>query len=201
MAVFTVNTTADLMNSLDVVTTLREAIEAANNSPGEDTILFELEPGQQTITLDPTLGTLEITDSVNIVGKDVGISFDISDSDSPNLELGVFKDADQITVQGDGSFDIFTISAENNVSAEPNVTFKSLTISEGVDAIQVNDGNLTVIDSILRNSSDGIESDADNSKITVINSIFADNTDGIDIDGNNTNLEVFRSFFVGHSDD
>ena len=168
MAVFTVNTTADGMNSFGVGTTLRQAIEAANNSPGEDTILFELEPGEQTITLDPTLGTLEITDSVNIVGKDVGISFDISDSDGPNLELGVFKYANQITVQGDGSFDIFTISAG------ANVTFKSLTISEGEDGIQVDDGNLTVIDSILiGNSSDGINSDADNSKITVSNSIFA----------------------------
>ncbi|NEO80874.1 right-handed parallel beta-helix repeat-containing protein [Moorena sp. SIO4G3] len=181
MAVFTVNTTADEINTNDGLTSLREAIEGANNSPGEDTILFELEPAEETITLEPILGTIEIIDSVTILGKD-------ADQITSNTFFG--EDADQITVEGDGgSFDIFTIS--NGA----NVTVTNLTISEGEDGIQVNDGNLEVIDSILTgNDSDGIDIQGNNTNLNVLGSSFTNNkSDGIHIDGDNSTVLVRNS--------
>ncbi|NEO48273.1 MAG: CSLREA domain-containing protein [Moorea sp. SIO4A3] len=181
MAVLTVNTTADEINPNDGITSLREAIETANNSPGEDTILFELEPDEQTITLELILGTLEITDSVTIVGED-------ADQITSNTFFG--EDADQITVEGDGgSFDIFTIS--NGA----NVTVTNLTISEGEDGIQVNDGNLEVIDSILTgNDSDGIDIQGNNTNLNVLASSFTNNrSDGLHIDGDNSTVLVRNS--------
>ena len=49
--------------------TLRAAVAAANASFGTDTIDFHLQPsGAQTLTLDPTLGAITITDPVTIDG-------------------------------------------------------------------------------------------------------------------------------------
>ena len=63
---FEVTTTADTVDSLDGVTSLREAIEAANATPGLDTITFNIPGGGvQTILLS---SQLTVTDSIFISG-------------------------------------------------------------------------------------------------------------------------------------
>ncbi len=66
-AIITVNSTADVMDDSDGVTTLREAINQANADNGEDLIVFDrsLFSTAQTITLN--LGELDITHNVSII--------------------------------------------------------------------------------------------------------------------------------------
>ncbi len=65
-SIISVNSTADVVDSNDGVTTLREAINFANTSADEDSIVFDssLFASGQTITL--SLGELNITHSLNI---------------------------------------------------------------------------------------------------------------------------------------
>lgn len=68
-SVFVVNTTDDhddgIANAVD--TTLREAMQAANNHPGHDTILFNI-PGNGVRTISPRSGLPPISDEVTIDG-------------------------------------------------------------------------------------------------------------------------------------
>ncbi|MEO1687663.1 MAG: hypothetical protein AAFU61_07140, partial [Pseudomonadota bacterium] len=87
MATFIVTTNADGDGGGE--TTLREAIAAANASPGADVIEFASDPfnrgeGSNTIRLRGDLGSLVITDSVTIDATSVGgitISGDSSGND------------------------------------------------------------------------------------------------------------------------
>ena len=77
MATLTVNTTADVVDATDDVTSLREAINATNAMPGADHIVFDFgndDPG--TILLNS--GQLEITDELTITGECIfNIRFDV----------------------------------------------------------------------------------------------------------------------------
>src|SRR4029077_8129658 len=60
---------------------LRQAISQANSNAGDDTIAFDSKVFKtpQTITLDPTLGQLELTDTTgtaSIVGPKKGVTVD-----------------------------------------------------------------------------------------------------------------------------
>jgi hypothetical protein len=67
LAVLTVDTDQDVVDFNDGVTSLREAIFAANVVPGADEIVFDLGAGPKTILL--TQGELKITDSLTITGS------------------------------------------------------------------------------------------------------------------------------------
>jgi CSLREA domain-containing protein len=71
-SIYWVNTTADTVDSDPRVTSLREAIQAANDTPGvPDVIKFT--PGLHgTITLDSTRGELDVTDDLTILGPGAG---------------------------------------------------------------------------------------------------------------------------------
>ena len=106
MATFTVNSTADNTIVGDGLTTLREAIEAANTTSGVDSIVFDATvfAGAQTITLAPALGQLQISDSLSIFG-----------TGQSNL-----------TIDADGNSRVFQI---DDIPA--SVTFDGLTITNG----------------------------------------------------------------------
>lgn len=168
MAKFTVTTTSDIIDANDGVLSLREAIIAANDSQGADKIDFDLGTGQQTIALDDSLGTLQITDKVQIVGS---------------------TEADDLIISGDSSFDIF------NVDNGADVTLKNLTISGGSDGIQVDDGSLTVDNSIIiGSSSEGIDFNANDSELTVTDTVISEtDSEGIEIDGDGNQISIKSS--------
>lgn len=114
MAEFKVTTAADVVNSSDGVTSLREAIESSNTTIGKDTITFDESLLGSTIVLDS--GELSIADDTTIIG------------------LGV----DQLTIDGDAkgdgrSFDdsrIFNIDG-GATGADLDVAISDLTIANG----------------------------------------------------------------------
>jgi hypothetical protein len=67
LATFTVNSNLDNTIS-DAFTTLREAVLAANQFAGNDIIQFASNLNGGTINLNPNLGSLVVTNPVNIVG-------------------------------------------------------------------------------------------------------------------------------------
>ncbi len=70
LATFLVDTGLDVIDAADGFTSLREAIIAANDSPGRDEIRFVpfLSETEDIPTLNLALGQLEITDEVDILG-------------------------------------------------------------------------------------------------------------------------------------
>jgi hypothetical protein len=88
LATLTVDTDQDLVDFNDGVTSLREAIFAANIVPGADEIVFDLGDGPKTILL--TQGELKITDSLTITGSGAELlTVDASGNDpTPNEDNG-----------------------------------------------------------------------------------------------------------------
>ncbi|MEM6438703.1 MAG: hypothetical protein AAF763_03250 [Pseudomonadota bacterium] len=131
MALFTVTTNAD--GEAGSETTLREAIAAANASPGLDVIEFEPDrfnrgEGSNTIRLDRAFGTLEITDSVIIDGTSVGgITITADSADNDVLTEDGWTDI-QATPQAD-LFDNFRVMIVSGDSEE--TTLRNLTITGG----------------------------------------------------------------------
>jgi predicted outer membrane repeat protein len=89
LAVLTVDTDQDVVDFNDGVTSLREAIFAANILPGADEIVFDFgHDGPATILL--TQGELKITDSLTITGSGAELlTIDASGSDpTPDVDDG-----------------------------------------------------------------------------------------------------------------
>ena len=96
LAMTTVDTVADVVDQNDGVTSLREAILAANSAAGSDKIVFDtalFASGPATILL--TQGEFAITDSLTIHGPGADVlSIDASGSDpTPALNNGDGKRA------------------------------------------------------------------------------------------------------------
>ncbi|MDF5727585.1 MAG: CSLREA domain-containing protein [Rhizonema sp. PD38] len=144
-AIFTVNSTADVVDDSDNVMTLREAINQANNNQGESLIVFERSvfTNPQTITLN--LGELNITHNLDII--------------APHDTL---TGMDLVTVSGNKASRVFEIGTD------VTVTLSGLIIADGrvrVDNSQgsrvaidngggiKNNGALTLDSSIVSNSS------------------------------------------------
>ncbi|MDF5712884.1 MAG: right-handed parallel beta-helix repeat-containing protein [Rhizonema sp. NSF051] len=144
-AIFTVNSTADVVDDSDNVMTLREAINQANNYQGESLIVFErsLFANPQTITLN--LGELNITHNLDII--------------APHDQL---TGMDLVTVSANKASRVFEIGTD------ATVTLSGLIIADGgirVDNLQgsrvaidngggiKNNGALTLDSSIVSNNS------------------------------------------------
>lgn len=123
----TVNSTADVVDQSDGVTTLREAINQANANRGEDTIVFDPSVFTgQAITLN--LGQLNITDSLNINGSING----------------------QITINGNKASRVFEISSQATVNLSGLMIINGVTADKG-GAI-FNAGTLVIENSTLSNN-------------------------------------------------
>ncbi|GAA6614844.1 beta strand repeat-containing protein [Scytonema sp. NUACC26] len=124
---FIVNSTADVLDENDGVTTLREAIIQANAIAGLDAILFdELEfASEQTITL--SLGQLSITDSLTIDG------------------------GNRVTVSGNDTSRVFEIGAGATVTLSGLDIANGRVVNDNGGGIY-NSGSLTLDKSTVRNS-------------------------------------------------
>ncbi len=73
---YVVNTTSDAVFAGPGLVSLREAIDRANAEPGAQTITFDpaVFAAPRTITLDPALGTLNVTQALTIAGPQAGVT-------------------------------------------------------------------------------------------------------------------------------
>lgn len=152
---FIVDSIADVVDSNDGVTTLREAIDSANAIAGFDSIVFDssLFSSEQTIGLN--LGQLNITDSLSI--------------NAPEF----------VTVSGNKASRVFEIAAGATVNLSGLIIADGKVIDDNGGGIK-SSGNLTLENTIVRNnfaedgSGGGIYNTGEN--LTVINSAIIDNT-------------------------
>ena len=166
-----VNSSADVINANDGVLTLREAINTANAKLGSDRIIVNAD----TINLNPDLGSLNITEDLQITGA---------------------------AIRGGGpSFDVFTV---NNGAS---LVLENANISGAQDAIQVENGNLTLLNSTLENNQDdAIDFNSSNGKLTVNNVLIRNNGVaevaslgvGIEVDGSNNDISITNVTITGN---
>lgn len=95
LTTFTVDTLIDVVDAGDGVTSLREAIEAANGQSGADTIQFA-SSANGTLTL--TLGELNITDTLTIEGN--GANQTVLDANGRSRVLHFEAATGDLTLQG-----------------------------------------------------------------------------------------------------
>ncbi|MEM8865832.1 MAG: choice-of-anchor Q domain-containing protein [Planctomycetota bacterium] len=156
LAVITVDTDLDVVDPADGVTSLREAVFAANAVAGADEIVFDFGvDGPVTILLDQ--GQLEITDSLTITGDGA----DLLTIDAGNGADGLFATSD-----GHRIFDIVDLGTSLTL---PSVTIEGMTLTGGdISTLEIDpifngfggairsEGDLSVIDSVItRNSASG----------------------------------------------
>jgi len=156
LATYTVDILQDQDDGVNVNgTSLRDAIEAANNNSGADTIVFK--PSLNGAVINLTLGDLTIESDLTITGNK----------------------SNRVSISGSGQFRVFSISSSAN-----NVTLSGLKIingnSGGPGGIYNYARNLSIFDSeILNNQGSygaGIYNEYTGSKLTLINSTVAYNT-------------------------
>ncbi len=116
LATITVNTDLDVNDENDGLTTLREAVEAANPSGG-DSINFALNPNS-TIALDSALGEIAFNKSLTIDGGTLGLTIDAGGG--TNGMVG----------NGDG-FRIFNITDTTSGASPPEVTMIGMKLTGG----------------------------------------------------------------------
>ncbi len=76
LATFVVSTAADIVDAGDGVTSLREAIQLANNQAGDDTITFDPAAFADATTIDLQLGELSVAETLVITGPDANLTID-----------------------------------------------------------------------------------------------------------------------------
>ncbi|HJT82648.1 MAG TPA: choice-of-anchor Q domain-containing protein, partial [Chthoniobacterales bacterium] len=143
-ATITVNTTTDpagfnpniTVSQLTSTVTLRDAVNAANNTPGNDEIVFPPEMGGQTIYL-----------------TQIGLA-----TDSPDTQQSALNVTSNVVIHGSGVILIKDPSVYPlrlfNVTSNGNLTLENLTLQGGADRIGgavLNDGVLTVLSSTIKN--------------------------------------------------
>ncbi|MBW3539574.1 MAG: right-handed parallel beta-helix repeat-containing protein, partial [Planctomycetes bacterium] len=176
---FTVDTTADVVDNTDGLTSLREAVAAANLDPGPDAIVFAT---GLTGTVALTSGELAITDHLAIYGPG----------------------ADVLTVSGGGVSRIFNIAAGVTVSIDALTLTAGQTTGNG-GAI-VNAGTLSIAESTISgsNSPAGGGGIYNTGTLTVTSSTFFGNSaTGATGDGgaiyNTGDATIINSTFSGNS--
>ncbi len=163
---FVVTTTDDIVNANDGLTSLREALDYANSTPGADTITFGgpvfTDANPDTITLQ--LGQLNVTDSVTISGTG----------------------ATSLTIDGDNSSRVFYLY---NGAATLDITLSGMTITGGNAStgggIVDFDENLTLVDSVVTGNTSsgkggGLWADGFNMTLTIRRTEISNNTAGDD---------------------
>jgi hypothetical protein len=113
LAAFTVNSLLDSMNATDGVTTLREALAAASQNPGADTIQFA-----------PSLTALG--------SATIGLTYDGNSDGFPD-QLVIDSD---VTVEGPGA-NLLSISGDNLT----RVLFENSGVTAAISGLTIKDGN------------------------------------------------------------
>jgi len=162
-AVFIPNKTADTNDgACDSDCSLREAITAANQTPGEDVIL--LHAGTYTLTASgPANGNLQILGDITLMGDGAGSTI----------------------IDGGGLGGIFYVSSNTTVQIQ-DVTLRNGR-SPGAGGAIFNNGDLTLLRTVLTGNSSvagsagpgrggAIVSDGTNSSLTIADSTIANNT-------------------------
>ena len=201
----TVDTLEDSTDPDDGKTSLREAIALANDTAGEDEIVFDV---AGKITLDN--GAIYITDSVNIIGS--GVNETIIDGNGGEI----FKAGNSLSVDGGLNVDDLNLSFSNltlqngisatgdggaigiyNIGGDVNLTLENVSI---IDCQAVNGGGISVF------ARDAVNLDVINSTIfgnkAVAGSEFADAGDGgaICIKCDIFNVNIVNSTIAGNQD-
>jgi hypothetical protein len=192
LAALTVDTDQDIVDFNDGVTSLREAIFAANTVPGADEIVFDLGDGPKTIFL--TQGELKITDSLTITGSG----------------------AELLTIDASGIQDVNVSSIFNiggQTSALIYVSIEGLTLTGAKNSAIRNFDDLALMSMVIRGntgrSGAGILS-GDSSftprtmSLTVLDSLITQNTagyegGGIRFVGADGNLTITRTVIEANS--
>ncbi|MGG6293067.1 beta strand repeat-containing protein [Leptolyngbya sp. AN02str] len=186
MAIYTVNTLADENNGIGVGgVSLREAINAANANPGQDTIRFDstVFNGSTAYTFTLTRGELVLSDSAatTIDGNSVAAPIIINNS-------------------SDGTRVFRIASGANAVLNDVTITGGSSNADGGGI---LNNGTLAITNSTITNnqasfSSGGIHN---NGNLTITNSTISNNSANFDGGGisNNGNLTITRSTISNNS--
>ncbi len=199
LALITVTTDQDVVDFNDGVTSLREAIFAANIVPGADEIQFDFgHDGPATILL--TQGELQITDSLTIKGPGAELlTIDASGNDpTPDENNGdgsrVFVIDDASFSQIDVTFDFLTVTGGD--VGDPNLAFGNGGGISSAENLQIlrskitdnfgkfgggiySTGKLSVSDSEFFNNSainDGAGINATGGIVTIERSLFLDNS-------------------------
>ena len=141
----TVTTLDDVMDVTDGKTSLREAIEYANQEGGNQTITFSnatdwLGPGSfgsgATLTLNPALGALNVTANITIDGS---------------LVYGNGIDQGTLTISGGDAIQIFTIAAGGGMTIS-NMSLTGGNAGEGNGGAINNAGTLSLTNVNVSNS-------------------------------------------------
>ncbi len=167
---YVVNTTSDAVFAGPGLVSLREAIDRANAEPGAQTITFDpaVFAAPRTITLDPALGTLNVTQALTIDGPQGGVTvardlspgtpaFRILALTNPNLgTLPIPVDLENLTITGGDATDGpgGGISSAGCTLRIVDCTIEDNTTSVSGGGIRATNGDLTIVSSsILGNAS------------------------------------------------
>ncbi len=180
LAVITVDTDLDVVDLDDGVTSLREAIFAANTVPGHQEIVFDFGfDGPATIVL--TEGELQITDSLTITGDGPDLlTIDASGSDPT---------PDENNADGSRVFSVRDFDSGNTLE----VTIQGVTLTGGDAAGEggaiVSSEALTIVDSVItENHSGSSGGGVFSSDLLIRGSVISGNSSGL----NGGGLFAFR---------
>ncbi|MEO0319346.1 MAG: right-handed parallel beta-helix repeat-containing protein [Pseudomonadota bacterium] len=173
-AVIVVDSAEDTIDPNDGVTTLREAIIAANENAGDDFIILSSEIDGQTISLGSALPN--ITEGLKIAGSSLGAIIDGGDND------------------------VFVVTANDSVITFSNLTINNATDAIEIDGDR---NQVTVFGTtITNNQADSIEIDGDENTVVLDQFTTIDSEDdGVSVDGNNNSLFVTNSRFINSDED
>ncbi len=201
--VLIVNTTADIIDANDGVTSLREAIHAANVIPGADIIRFNLGSTPETITLKGE--QLYISDRLAIEGPGAEAL-----TISANSESRIFEIAPETTVNitgltlsnGSSMYGGAIWNAGNLIMAESTLTHNSATYGGSI----ANIGMLAVTKSTISHNSAALSGGGiwNFGSLAVINSMLSANSSlglggGIYCGGASSNRMVINSMIVDNT--
>ncbi|TWU48733.1 hypothetical protein Poly51_46350 [Rubripirellula tenax] len=171
--------------------TLRELIELANASDGFDTIIIPASIGS-TITLDPALGPLLISDTVSIIGPGADlVALVAADGESQRL-VQITSTAGNVTVSGlrmsggnaglGGGGAIQSLSPGDLVVTNVELSDNAAAIG---GAIQASAGTVSIASSLLANNTStagggAVATSGTATLIAVVNSTFSANAAGTD---------------------
>lgn len=219
---FTVDSTLDIIDANDGLTTLREAILAANAEAGADIINFNLGAGSQTITL--VGGEIDITDSLTINGSGAStlvISannasrvFEISNGTTVNI--AGLTIANGFSEYGGGIYNSGTLTVTDSTFSANLATFEGGGIYNSgtlkvIDSRLIGNSSKSIIDRVFSGHGGGIYNSG---TLTITNSTLSDNlatfsgggienygtltVTGSKLSGNSVSMGLGGGIFNGH---